>query len=295
MQPHRGEAHDDVHFHRLSHRVTVALAPVMGERVLANATIVVGDRVTAVVDAMVTAEMARAVRVEAERLGGRPVGMVVLTHADADHVLGLGAFPGAIVVGARRSAEVLEAADTRRAYADIHVRMGGDAQAFDAPAVDVAYPDTARLDLGGLHLEAEFVGPAHSPADTLLWCPEERVAWSGDLVFHGVFPLVRNELWRWYEGLDRLAALRPVSVVPGHGLVAGPEVVAAQRRVLQAIEREVAPLYAAGVPVEEAVTRVRIEAYAHLPLATERLPGAVRGLYQALGTRSSAGDDARDA
>lgn len=283
MQPHRGEPHDDVRFHRVSDRVTVALAPVVGERVLANATIVVGERVTAVVDAMVSVEMATAVRVEAERLGGRPVGMVVLTHVDADHVLGLAAFAGAIVVGAERSAQVVATADGRRAYAEVHARMGGAPRDFVAPAVDVAFPATARLDLGGLHLEAEFVGPAHSVADTLLWSPEERVAWSGDLVFHGVFPLVRGEIRRWYAGLDRLAAWRPEVVVPGHGLVAGPEVLAAQRRVLQAIEHEVAPLLTAGVPVEEAVTRVRVEAYAGLPLAAERLPGAVRGIYAALG------------
>ena len=282
MQPHRGEPHDDVRFHGVSDRVTVALAPVVGERVLANATIVVGARVTAVVDAMVSVEMAAAVQAEAERLGGRPVGMVVLTHVDADHVLGLAAFPGAIVVGARRGAEVLAAADTRRAYADIHARMGGAPGAFVPPVVDVAYPATAWLDLGGLHLEAEFVGPAHSEADTLLWCPEERIAWSGDLVFHGVFPLVRNELRRWYGGLDRLESWHPEVVVPGHGLAAGPEVLAAQRRVLQAIEREVAPLAAAGVPVEDAVARVRVEAYAGLPLAAERLSSAVRGVYEAL-------------
>jgi cyclase len=281
MQPHRGEPHDDVRFHHVSDRVTVALAPVTGERVLANATIVVGDRLTAVIDAMVSVAMATAVRVEAERLGGRPVGLVVLTHGDADHVLGLGAFPGAVVVGAQRTAEVLADLNTRRAYAEIHGRMGGAPAAFAPPAVDVAYPATAHLDLGGLRLEAEFVGPAHSPGDTLIWCPEERVAWSGDLVFHGVFPLVRDELGRWYRGLAALAAWHPAVVVPGHGLVAGPEVLEAQRRVLEAVEREVAPLFASSVPVEEAVARVRVEAYRGLPLAAERLPGAVRGLYEA--------------
>jgi cyclase len=282
MQPHRGEPHDDVRFHRVSDRVTVALAPVMGDRVLANATIVVGDRRTAVVDAMVSVAMAASVQAEAERLGGRPVGLVVLTHADADHVLGLGAFPGAVVVGAQRTGEVLASPGTHRAYAAIHARMGGAPGGFAAPAVDVAYPTAARLDLGGLQLEATFVGPAHSPGDTLIWCPEERVAWSGDLVFHGVFPLVRDELGRWYRGLETLAAWRPAVVVPGHGLVAGPEVIEAQRRVLEAIEREVAPLFAAGVPVEEAVARVRVGAYRGLPLAEERLPGAVHGLYEAM-------------
>jgi len=286
MQPHRGPAHDDVRFQRISARITVAHAPVQGERVLANATIVVGDRRTAVVDAMFSPAMVDPVRAEAERLGGRPVDVVVLTHADPDHVLGLAAFPDATVVGALRTAEVLADPGVRSSYAALHARFGGASGAFVPPRVDVAFDSRGRVDLGGVVLEAEFVGPAHSPADTLLCCPEERVAWSGDLVFHGLFPLVRDEVERWFAGLDRLEEGRPTWVVPGHGLVADVGVVDAQRRVLRALVDEVAALRAEGVPADEAVATGRLDVHRYLPLAEERLPAAVRGIYAALARRS---------
>ena len=285
MRPHRGEAHEDVRFHRVSDRITVALAPVVGERVLANATIVVGDRTTVVIDTMISPAMVEPVRHEAERLGGRPVRWVFLTHADPDHVLGLPSFPDATVIAAERAYEALQVPAVRERYAGIHASGGGDAASFEMPRVDVAFAERARLDLGGIHLEAIVVGHAHSPADTIVWCPQERVAWSGDLVFHGVFPLMRDELDRWYVGLERLSAWQPEVVVPGHGLVAGPDVLAAQFRVLKAVEAEATALYRAGVPVEEAAQRARVEAYGDLPLAGERLPEAVRQVYGILDRR----------
>ena len=285
MQPHPLEAHPEVRLVEVSPRVTVAYGPVTGERWQANATIVVGDRATAVIDGMMTPAQTAPVRAEAERLGGgRPVRWLVLTHADPDHVLGRVTFDRAVVVGSARSAATLRDPAVREAYAGIAARLGGDPGSFVMPEVDLAFDARAALDLGGFALEGVSVGPGHSDSDTLWWCPEERIAWSGDQVFHGAFPLVRTNLENWFVGLDRLAAWRPRVVVPGHGPLAGPEVLDAQRRLLEALAAEVGGLLRAGASVDEAVARVRLAAYRDLPMAGERLEAAVRGIAIALGS-----------
>lgn len=279
MRPHRVPPRADVRFQRVSERATVALAPVVGARALANATIVVGDRHTAVIDTTFTLEQAAAVRAEAERLGGRPVDVVLLTHADPDHVLGLASFGTPVVVGSAAAAAVLRDPDVARAYAAIVARQGVDPARFAMPRVVVAFDAHARVDLGGVVLEATYMGPTHSVADTAWWCAEEGIAWSGDLVFHGCYPLVRTEVRRWIAALDRVEAWGPGVVVPGHGEVAGPDVLEAQRRVLRALLEAVAPLRAAGVAPAEAAERLVDAAYRDLPLADERWPGAVAGAY----------------
>ncbi len=280
MRRHRVAAHEDVQFHRISDRVTVALGPVVGERALANASIVVGDRATAVIDAMLTPAQTEPVRVEAERLaGGRPVRYVALTHADPDHVLGMPSFAAATVVASVRAAAVLRTPAVEDAYAAIAARNGVDPAGFVMPSVDVAFGDRATLDLGGVTLQATCVAPVHSPGDALWWCAEERIAWSGDLVFHGCYPLVRTEVRRWLAALDRIEAWGPATVVPGHGEVALPEVLEAQRRVLRSLLEEVAPLRAAGVPAAEAAERLTGAPYRDLPLAEERWVAAVAGAY----------------
>ena len=72
-------------------------------------------------------------------------------------------------------------------------------------------------------------------------------------------------------------------MVPGHGPVGGPEVIAEQRALLEALATEVGDLLRAGASVDEAVARVRLDAYRRLPMAGERLPLAVRGVAVALG------------
>lgn len=284
MQPHPLDAQPDVRLVPLSPRVTVAYGPLGGERWQANASIVVGDRATAVIDAMMTPDQTAPVRSEAERLGGgRPVRWVVLTHADPDHVLGRITFDGAAVVGSARSAAVLRDHTVREAYTGIAARLGGDPATFAMPQVDVAFEEGGTVELGGLTLEGVSVGPGHSASDTVWWCPQERVAWSGDLVFHGVFPLVRTNLENWFAGLDRLAAWDPRAVVPGHGPMAGPGVLDDQRRLLEDLATEVGDLLKAGATVEETVARVRMDAYRDLPMAGERLPVAVRGVALSLG------------
>ena len=147
------------------------------------------------------------------------------------------------------------------------------------PSVDLAFDERATLDLGGVTLRATCVGPAHSPGDTLWWCAEERIAWSGDLVFHGCYPLVRTEVRRWLGALDLLEAWGPETVVPGHGEVAGPDVLEAQRRVLRSLLDQVAPLRAAGVSAADAADRLASAPYRDLPLAEERWVAAVAGAY----------------
>lgn len=280
MQPHREPPRAEVRFQRVSERVSVALAPVVGVRALANATIVLGDRRTAVIDTTFTVEQAAAVRVEAERLGGgHPVDVVLLTHADPDHVLALAAFGAPVVVGSAAAAAALCDPEVERAYAGIAERQGVDPTSFAMPRVDVAFDAHARVDLGGIVLEATYVGPTHSVGDTTWWCAEERIAWAGDLVFHGCYPLVRTEVRRWVAALDRVEAFGPAVVVPGHGEVAGPDVLEAQRRVLRALLDAVAPLHAAGVPIAEAAERLAAAPYRDLPLADERWGAAVAGAY----------------
>ncbi len=279
----------------VSRRIAVAQGPVSSGRPLANTTIVCGDLATAVIDTMISPAMAIPVLVTADELGGgRGVRYVINTHGDPDHLLGNGLFAGATVVAHARVADLLDTPEVRERYQQMLSRQTeGETRPEVLSALRIVEPNVtfereATVRLGGVDIRLEYVGPAHSVADSIAWIEEERLLVTADIVFNGIFPLVRDDLDNWFAGLERAVGLQPAVVVPGHGEIGGPELLERQIEVLAAVRESVKELYAGGVSVEAAAAQPVPAGLRSLPLAEERWPGAVRGIYGVLARNSVA-------
>lgn len=79
--------------------------------------------------------------------------------------------------------------------------------------------ESRTLDLGGQQVVIVDPGPAHSPDNVVVWFPHARILFGGCMVKASDSPgyLGDASLEHWPEALDRLRALDPVWVVPGHG------------------------------------------------------------------------------
>ena len=119
------------------------------------------------------------------RLGGAPVGAVLLTHGHADHG-----------EGAERFAREQQARLLR--YPEL---AGGD-----------------QVHVGGLTLEAIFT-PGHAPDHLAFWLPDDRVLFTGDLILGRGSSMVtypQGDVAAYLQSLERVAALNPVMLFPGH-------------------------------------------------------------------------------
>ncbi len=81
------------------------------------------------------------------------------------------------------------------------------------------FENTLSLDYGGVRFELIATGGAHTPGDTVIWLPQQRVAFTGDMVYLermlgiGNFSNFKN----WILAFEAMAALNPEHIVPGHG------------------------------------------------------------------------------
>lgn len=99
-----------------------------------------------------------------------------------------------------------------------------------------------EIEVGGRKARLVEVGPAHTPGDAFVWVPDERIVFSGDIVFSGVTPIMwAGPAGNWIAALDRIAELEPVAVVPGHGPVCDLERVRELRDYWVWLERHVPP------------------------------------------------------
>jgi cyclase len=90
----------------------------------------------------------------------------------------------------------------------------------------VTFDKRMTLHVDDLTIELIYVGPAHTTNDVIVWLPERRVLFTGDVIFHGGTPFaLMGSIAGWLEALERLRALGAERIVPGHGEVCGPDAI----------------------------------------------------------------------
>jgi glyoxylase-like metal-dependent hydrolase (beta-lactamase superfamily II) len=122
------------------------------------------------------------------------------------------------------------------------------AQLEDVELVEpqVVYDGSAEIGLGGITAQLRTYGLAHTRGDQIVFVPEHRVLFTGDLVesrCFAIFPWFPPDDAdvdgdRWIAVLQELERLGPEIVVPGHGELGGVEVVTTAREYLELLRRE---------------------------------------------------------
>jgi glyoxylase-like metal-dependent hydrolase (beta-lactamase superfamily II) len=216
------------------------------------------------------AELAAAVRA----VTTLPMG-IVYTHAHFDHCFGTSALTGFPVYAHPGCAAALaEGAEVQRAEWTAYYRLRGDHNTADHLAASPVVTPSALvslekvLDLGGRSVALSHPGLAHTDHDLTVHVPDAAVLFAGDLVEQGAPPDFTDAYpLSWPAAIERLRALDPATVVPGHGSPVPPGFVTAQleeliivatlcRAVLAGETTEAAAQ--AGSPYPEETTRTAL-------------------------------------
>jgi glyoxylase-like metal-dependent hydrolase (beta-lactamase superfamily II) len=149
------------------------------------------------------------------QLGNPTVARIVITHYHPDHIGGSGALQqltGAQVVQGRLDLEV-----TERMYG------GGRMNVRIKPAApDTVVDEDDVLDAGARRFRV-FHMPGHADGHITLYDEERGELFGGDVILHHITPnvswwpgMIRDPLALYYRTLERLEALAPALVYPGH-------------------------------------------------------------------------------
>ncbi|MEU6169823.1 MBL fold metallo-hydrolase [Streptomyces tanashiensis] len=237
---------------------------------LNNAGVILAGDEAIVVDTAATERRALRLKESVDTLAAGPRRTVVNTHFHGDHTFGNKVFgPDATVVSH---------ALTRTDMAETGLALTGlwpDVEWGDVEVVlpDLTYSGSLTLHADGRRVDLLHLGPAHTRSDTVVWLPEERVLFTGDIVMPGCTPFVLMGTVRGsLEVLQRLRALEPVTVVGGHGPLAGPEAFDATEEYLRWLEKVAAEGAARGLTPLEAARTCDLGPFAGL-LDSERLVG----------------------
>lgn len=284
----------------LAHAAEVAFQPVapglyafIGEKVgrtydneglNANIGLVVTPAGALLIDSGASWQGAQKIHAAVKQVTTQPVKWVINTGGQDHRWLGNGYFIA-------QGAEVIAHADAK---ADMQTR-GGDHLAGlknelkerldgTVPTLPTRWlsGQDETLTLGGMRVEVKHRQGAHTPGDLMVWLPQQRVVYSGDIVYVdrmlGVIPV--SHTGRWLASFAALEALQPARIVPGHGEVCElPRAQAQTRDYLQALRTHMKKAVDNGEDIGAAIKGFDARPWMGLLNAAELHPGNASRTY----------------
>ena len=245
---------------------------------LNNAGFIVGEDAVTVIDSCFNEKRARAYNAAIASVTSLPVRTLVNTHHHGDHTNGNYLSPQATIIGHEQCREwMINTAVSSNRHAGLFPDVEwGDIEI--APPF-VTFEDRLNIYVGDLKVEAKFVGPAHTTNDVILWIPERKLLFSGDIIFNGGTPFVSmGSLAGSLRALEEIRALGAEKIVPGHGLVCGAEQIDVQVAYLRFLQEVARNGFDAGQTPLEAAMATELGQFASLT-DPERLAGNLHRAY----------------
>lgn len=271
-----------------------------------NALAIVNDEDAILVDSHVTPSKARDLIASIPAITDKPVTTLINSHFHWDHAHGNQEFGDIPIIGheytrmkmatapldeptyvtgitgnaatLERLAEQIEAAENDEeragleAYRDMFAAHAADFDEIAPLPPDVTMNDRMTLFRGSREIRIMFVGRAHTGGDTVIYFPQDKLVFTGDMLFGGPSFMGDGYVDEWAETLENLKALDFDIVVPGHGPpLTDLSAIEKSQEYYRVLWERTAEKHAAGVPAEEVSGTLDLSATAF----PQRQPSAV--------------------
>jgi glyoxylase-like metal-dependent hydrolase (beta-lactamase superfamily II) len=150
------------------------------------------------------------------------------------------------------------------------------------------YSERMTLYLGGKEIQILYLGRAHTRGDSIVFLPEERIAYMSEIFYLDEFPYISEGYSAdWMRTLEAAEALKADIFVPGHGFL--PKDMKETRvwlrrqwQILKDVRQAVQEQVEQGVSVEKAVSTIDLPQFKKFKGYERALEIAVRRIYREL-------------
>jgi glyoxylase-like metal-dependent hydrolase (beta-lactamase superfamily II) len=240
-----------------------------------NAGLIVGDGASLLVDTLFDLKITqKMLDMMAHATEKAPISTVVNTHANGDHCYGNQLLAGKeIIASAATAHEMSEVPPAMLAalnsapgdVGDLFRHFFGE---FDFEGIEPTLPTKTftgkhSVTVGGRVVELVEVGPAHTAGDTLVFVPDARTVYTGDILFIGGTPIVwAGPLDKWIAACDLICSSDVEHIVPGHGPLTDKAGVTAIRDYLAFVQDEATERFNGGMDAWDAARDIALNGFA---------------------------------
>lgn len=239
-----------------------------------NAGLVVGDGASLLVDTLFDLRLTqRMLDAMSPVVRSAPIGTVVNTHANGDHCYGNQLVSSAEIIASAATAEEMREVPPAMLAAlnkapgevgDLFRHFFGE---FQFEGIEMTLPTRTfegryECEVGGRTIELVEVGPAHTKGDTLVFVPDSKTVFTGDILFIGGTPIVWvGPLENWIAACDLICAADVDHIVPGHGPLTDKAGVVAIRDYLVYVQSEASERFHGGMDAWDAARDIALDGF----------------------------------
>jgi len=196
-----------------------------GDQFWTNSVIIEGTHEVMLVDAQLTRTNADKV-LRQIKATNKPLSIIYITHEHADHFLGLEVFKDAYpAVRILANSNVVDRIN--KVYQEKIDKwkgiLGPDA-ASHTVAITKYDENSIRFETSEIEILKSIQGDTNE--NTMLWLPGQKTLIAGDVLFNDQHVYTAETDMtarkRWLDSLQRIRALKPTAVIPGHSKVGAP-------------------------------------------------------------------------
>ena len=148
---------------------------------------------------------------------------------------------------------------------------------------EITFGDRLVIFKGGREVRIIHIG-GHTPATSIVYVPDAKVVFTGDLVTRGEHPfMTQAKSKEWLDGLTLIRRFHPEVVVPGHGHVGGMELTDYVSEYLRYIRARVRSHLHAGDSKEETANAIAPDLIPWFPIPKYRRPKITQQIKQGIG------------
>src|SRR6201994_4124099 len=194
------------------------------DHVATTAGFVIGEKSVLVIESMLNGDLASQLIGLVQQATTKPIRYLVNTSYHGDHAYGNYLFPETAVViqhpATKRYME--ENFEEDRRFMIGLMGQGKGIERVQARTADISVPEMLSVDLGGRIVEVRHFGFAQTPGDLVVWAPDAKVLWVGNMIQAPSPALPWLLEGRHKETITTLARVRDflpedATIIPGHG------------------------------------------------------------------------------
>jgi len=241
-----------------------------------------------VVDTGFTAGAARALIDEVKKKSPAPARLVVNTHDHSDHVFGNSLFDELspiIMAHANCRSRLIEMGKERmNGYRRFDPRLKSALKGLRICPPRLTFQEEMDFMLGEKRIR--LLHPrktAHTTGDTMVFLPDERVLFAGDVLWVRYHPNLEDaDIEGWLSALEGISKMRVDYIVPGHGPVTDKTSIAPLARYIRDFDAVFSKLVRDGLSKERIVEELVMEGTEEwlLSMIVERNVGVLYERYR---------------